>query len=629
MRSRHHLYRLAFALADAWIWVLALFLAVFLRYDFSFPIGAPTATAKAAILVAAVQLGLGHLLGPYRVSHARGSYEESFDLGRTTVLATMVAFAVVAVWRPSGLPRSAPVIGGALALLGMFALRVLFRSFRTRQARGRDVERAIVFGAGFAGRRLIKSAMQEQTSPILPVAILDDDPTKAKVRIDGVPVRGTRADLRAVAEQTDASVLVIAAPRAKPKVLRELSEVCSELGLEVKVLPPLDEIIRGAGSVADLRDLNVADLLGRRPVHLDMGVVAKHLSGRRVLVTGAGGSIGSELCRQIAQFNPERIFLLDRDESGLQATQLSLTGHGLLNTDDVILTDIREADTMRRILEATRPSVVFHAAALKHLPLLEQYPLEAWKTNVHGTLNVLEAAAAVGVDTFVNISTDKAAAPTSVLGFSKRLTERLTAHFGQHQPGRYVSVRFGNVIGSRGSVLHAFTTQIEAGGPVTVTHPDVQRFFMLVSEACQLVLEAAAIGTSGEVMVLDMGEPVRIMEVARSLIRMSGRKDVDITITGLREGEKLDEDLFFAGEDRRRTVHPLIDAVPVPPLAPAQLPDDRVADHPQARQLMTDISVANAIDPPADPPAQVDPPANIDPPARVPSPPDAPSGLAV
>src|SRR6478735_8654016 len=246
-----------------------------------------------------------------------------------------------------------------------------------------------------------------------------------------------------------------------------------------------------------------------RPVQLDTTAIADQISGRRVLVTGAGGSIGSELCRQIARFGPSRLFMLDRDESGLQATEMTLSGHGLLDSDDLILADIRDPKALADAFERARPEVVFHAAALKHLPLLEAHPLEAWKSNVIGTLNVLTAAEAAGVSTFVNISTDKAANPTCVLGYSKRLAERLTADFARRAQCRYVSVRFGNVLGSRGSVVHAFTAQIEMGGPITVTHPDVHRYFMLIPEACQLVLEAASIGVDGEVMVLEMGEQVK------------------------------------------------------------------------------------------------------------------------
>jgi FlaA1/EpsC-like NDP-sugar epimerase len=310
-----------------------------------------------------------------------------------------------------------------------------------------------------------------------------------------------------------------------------------------------------------------------------------------VLVTGAGGSIGSELARQIARFGPEKLYLLDRDESGLQATQLSLSGQGLLQGDEVILADIRDLDAIRTVFRATLPDLVFHAAALKHLPLLESHALEAWKTNVLGTLNVLTGASEVGVGTVVNISTDKAADPTCVLGYSKRVAEQLTASFSSTQPGRYVSVRFGNVLGSRGSLVHAFAAQIEAGGPITVTHPDVERFFMLIPEACQLVLAAGSIVTDGEVMVLEMGEQVKIIDVATTLIRLSGRKDIDIVYTGLRPGEKISEDLFSMDEDRQATSNPLVNSVDVPTLDVEEVRSVKMENHKAAAEWMRQQTV--------------------------------------
>lgn len=317
----------------------------------------------------------------------------------------------------------------------------------------------------------------------------------------------------------------------------------------------------------DLRDIDVTDLLGRDPVDTDVVACARFLQGKRVLVTGAGGSIGSELCRQLVGFEPAKVLMLDRDESALHSLQLSMTGRALLDTEDVILADIRDSDALQRIFQRHRPHVVFHAAALKHLPMLEQYPEEAWKTNVLGTANVLDAARAVGVEVFVNISTDKAANPSSVLGYSKRIAERLTAGVARETPGKYVSVRFGNVLGSRGSVLPVFAEQIARGGPVTVTDPGVTRFFMMIPEACQLVIQATAVGGNGEALVLDMGQPVRILDVAQQMIEMSGRHDVAIDFTGLREGEKMHEELMGDWEGRRTTSHQLIDAVDVPPLS--------------------------------------------------------------
>ncbi|WP_197536454.1 polysaccharide biosynthesis protein [Microlunatus phosphovorus] len=325
--------------------------------------------------------------------------------------------------------------------------------------------------------------------------------------------------------------------------------------------------------LSDIREVDMEDLLGRRQIHTDVAEIADYLNNRVVLITGAGGSIGSELARQVHRFGPKELVMLDRDESALHAVQLSIYGKGLLDTPDVVLADIRDAQVIEEVFALHRPEVVFHAAALKHLPMLEQYPEEGWKTNVQGTLNVLEAARKVGCVHFVNVSTDKAADPSCTLGRTKRTAERLTAWYSANAHGTYISVRFGNVLGSRGSVLHSFMEQIRRGGPVTVTHPDITRYFMTVPEACQLVIQAGAIGEAGEVLVFDMGEPVRILDVARRLVSQSG-KEIEITFTGLRHGEKLHEALFSAGEYGIRRCHPLITHVPVQGLAPEDLAAD-------------------------------------------------------
>ena len=570
-RDRARVTGWAWALGDAAIWAFAIYVAVWLRYDFRPDLLFRRETLVCAALCALLQGVVGLVVGPYRVRHRRGSLEEILDIARSVALVALVLLVVSLVIYPPPVPRSTAVTSGTLALLAMFAARFVVRTRDNLQARRReDGRRTLVFGAGNAGARLVRGLLVED-GELHPVGLIDDDPAKARLRIEGIRVLGPRARLAQVVAQTDAELLVLAAPTAEGQVTRELLAAAEELGLEVKVLPSMDDAI-GTPGARDLRDLDLTDVLGRTPVPLDTDAIAGHISGRRILVTGAGGSIGSELCRQVARFDPARLFLLDRDESGLQATQLSLTGHGLLDSDDIILADIRDEQRIHEVMEAIQPDIVFHAAALKHLPLLEAHPSEAWFTNVTGTRNVLAAAARCGVGTFVNISTDKAADPTSTLGMSKRIGEQLTAHYAGAQLGRYVSVRFGNVLGSRGSVLHAFTAQIERGGPVTVTHPDVERYFMLIPEACLLVLQASSMGPDGEVMVLEMGEPVRILDVAQSLIRMSGRRDVEIVFTGLRPGEKLTERLFGDDESRRATEHPLVTSVRVPPLDPAPLP---------------------------------------------------------
>ncbi|MFQ6171912.1 polysaccharide biosynthesis protein [Oryzobacter sp. R7] len=567
LRQRALRTRLRWTLVDVSIWGCALVAATSLRLDFAIPRDYEQALVVAAALVATLQVVLGWLTGPYAVDHELGSFEETGDLARTTVVSGAVLGVVTILLPVINLPRSVPLSGTFLALTAMFAARFVVRSRVTRRRRAEGGRQAIVFGAGSGGRILVESLVRDPESGISPVALLDDDPMKSRLHFSGLRVRGTRHDLVRVAERYDADTLVIAVPSATAETVREVSSLAADAGLSVLVLPPVREIFGGRPSAADLRDLDVADLLGRQPVDLDMAAISDHLSGKRVLVTGAGGSIGSELCRQIAKFFPEQLFMLDRDESGLHATQMSIEGHALLDSDSLVLCDIRDADELVAVFERTRPDVVFHAAALKHLTMLERHPAEALKTNVVGTHNVLEAARKVGVSTFVNISTDKAARPTNVLGWSKRIAERLTAGADAQEPSaRYVSVRFGNVLGSRGSVVIAFTEQIRNGGPVTVTHPDVERFFMLIPEACQLVLQAGSIGAGGEVMVLEMGTPVKIVDVARTMIQMSGRHDVEIVYTGLRPGEKLSEELFTPGEDVVRSSHPLITQVSVPRL---------------------------------------------------------------
>ncbi|GAA4685216.1 hypothetical protein Prum_018780 [Phytohabitans rumicis] len=313
----------------------------------------------------------------------------------------------------------------------------------------------------------------------------------------------------------------------------------------------------------------LGDILGRRQADIDLGSVGNHLAGKRVLVVGAGGSIGSEISQQVRDLDPAELTLVDRDESALHAVQLSLYGRALLSTPDTILADLRDAEAIRTIFATRRPQVVFHAAALKHLPLLQRFPGEAVKTNVWGTQTLLDAAR--DVECFVNISTDKAANPTSVLGYSKRITERLTAYAATQFPGRFLSVRFGNVLGSRGSVLTAFQAQAAAGGPITVTHPKVTRYLMTVQEAVHLVIQATAIGQCGEVLVANMGAPVAIEAVARHIAAAHGDASLDIVYTGLRPGEKLHEDLFGSDEAALATRHPLISYVDVPPLDPSEL----------------------------------------------------------
>jgi len=522
----------------------------------------------AAVAVAAQALA-GVTLGVYRGRALRASFDELVLLAGSVAVTAVVLSVVLRAWSPAGVPR--PVAGAgtaaAAALLVMGGMRLAWRWWveRALWAPDRAGQRAIVFGAGEGGYEAVRTMLRRTDSPYRPVAMLDDDKRKRHLRMMGVAVAGTRADIGEAARRFRAEVLVVAIPSASGALLDELAEPCRRAGLAMKVLPSVAELIGGRARVGDIRDVRIADVLGRPPALMDLTPMARYLSGRTVMVTGAGGSIGSELCRVLAHYQPGELLMLDRDESALHAVQLSLTGRALLDNREVILADIRDERHLRAVFREHRPDIVFHAAALKHLPLLERYPGEAVTTNVWGTRAVLAAAGDAGVQRFVNISTDKAADPTSVLGLSKRITERLTA-YGPGTGMACLSVRFGNVLGSRGSVLHTFSAQVRAGGPLTVTHPEVTRYFMTVAEAVHLVIAAGGIGRHGEVLVLDMGKPVRIEEVAR---RMSEGNPVPIVYTGLRRGEKLHEQLFGADEPDHRRIHPLISHVPVPALSPA------------------------------------------------------------
>ena len=454
-------------------------------------------------------------------------------------------------------PTSAVALGLPLALLVMFGARIGWRVGHERIRRpshNRNCKRVIVFGAGDGGEQIVKAMLRDPNSEFLPVALLDDNHDRRS--ISGVPVFGGRNEIAAVATKVEADVLLIAIPSADSKLIAELDGRGREAGLDVRVLPSTVELL-GMLQVGDIRELTEADLLGRVEVDVDLDSIAKYITGRRVLVTGAGGSIGSELCRQVSGLAPSALFMLDRDESALHALQLSIEGKALLDSPELIVADIRDRGRIRELFAEYSFDVVFHTAALKHLTLLERHPTEGVKTNVYGTLNLIEAAIEHDVSEFVNISTDKAADPTSVLGATKLLAERITSLAAADTGLRYLSVRFGNVLGSRGSVLPTFRQQIVRGGPLTVTHPDVTRFFMTIPEAVRLVLQAGAIGRGGEIMILDMGEPVKIVDVARKLIEQSGKR-IDITFTGLRDGEKLHEILVAQGEIGTARDHSLI-----------------------------------------------------------------------
>lgn len=557
---------------DAAAWVLALILATVFRYEFAVRnvTWAPLLILCASAVV--LQWLVGRYLHLYRGRYKVGTFHEVQAL---TLTAAIVAGAIGAPVLLFGtvihIPRSAVLVAFPIVLVLIGGARYIRRLVSESQAKpGVAAQRSVIYGAGYLASHLVPQMLTDKHSKYLPVALVDDSPAKRNFSIHGLQVMGTRNDLIEIAKRTDATVLIVCIARADAALIRDITDAAGEARLRVLVLPLMEELLEGGFGLGDLKDVSIEDLIGRHPVDTEIESIADYLTGKRVLVTGAGGSIGSVLCRQIAKFSPAELMMLDRDESGLQATEIAIYGNGLLDTRDVILADIRDPEALRKIFTERRPEVVFHAAALKHLPMLEQYPDEAWKTNVLGTLNVLQAARSVDVGTFINISTDKAANPTSILGHSKRVAEKLTSWAAVATGRTYLSVRFGNVIGSRGSMLPTFTSLIESGGPVTITHPDVTRFFMTIPEACQLVVQAGGIGRPGEVLILDMGVPVRILDIAKRMIAMSGKK-VDIVYTGLRQGEKIHEDLLGDDESDSRPLHPKISHAVVAALDPELL----------------------------------------------------------
>ena len=555
-------------LADTFAWLVGSVVAAELRFEFVASQFVLSRYILVGLTCAFLQISVGLLFGHYRGRFRSGTFDDFRSTCINAAVASALGTIIVLLSRPESIPRPVAITCGVFAVVIMLAARLIHRNLRERLAQASEsATPVILFGAGEAGEQIARATRRDPRSNYQAVAFLDDAPNRQNLRLEGVPVRGTRFDLERVSAETGARTLIVSIASANARLINDLSERCAKADLHMLVLPPVSQLVSGGVGLGDVREVDEADLLGRAVVQTDTSAISELIHGRRVLLTGAGGSIGSEIARKVYPFGPSKMFLLDRDESALHAVQLSIHGRPNLSSEELILADIRDSARIDEIFAEHQPEIVFHAAALKHLPLLEKAPHEAVKSNIGGTQNVLAAAEKYGVDAFINISTDKAANPSSVLGFSKRITERVTANADTKNPGRYLSVRFGNVLGSRGSMLSVFSSQIANGGPVTVTHPEITRYFMTIPEAVLLVLQASVVGRGGEVLILDMGEPIRIADVADRLIRHSGRQ-VEIIYTGLSDGEKLHEDLMSIGEDGTRPFHPKITHVPAVPLDP-------------------------------------------------------------
>jgi len=475
-----------------------------------------------------------------------------------TVASSLLVTAVLSSWRPGDVevvPRGVLVIYSVLVLVLVGGARFVVRSLVERPPRGQLVRpgrEVLIVGAGNAGNALLREMKRNRGLGYTPVGLIDDDPRKRRLRVQGTRVRGGREDLPRILREIHVDEVIIAMPSAPGRARQEVVNACRQAGVRCTTLPGLPELITGEVTVGQLRPVRVEDVLGRAPVDIDFPRVSRYLNGNVVLVTGAGGSIGRELCRQVASVGPRTLVLLDHSENNLFEIDLELRERGHAGLIVPVVADCKDAALMRSVFEAHRPDVVFHAAAYKHVPMMELNPVQAVANNALATSVLAEEAERVGVARFCLISTDKAVEPKTVMGASKALAERVVQGREGEERTRFAAVRFGNVLGSSGSVLPIFKRQIAEGGPVTVTHPDMTRFFMTIPEAVQLVIGATGIAEGGDIFVLDMGQPVRILDLAHKMIELSGKvpgDEVPIEIVGIRPGEKLHEELFNVDEE--------------------------------------------------------------------------------
>lgn len=509
---------------------------------------------------------VSHSLGIYSKYWLYASAEDFATVGVAALLGSTATFLVysglVFAVQVSGevLPRSIPVIDFLLSALFAVSLRSSARlgsGFNRRRGHNGKRRRVLVVGAGDAGALIAQELKSNGDLGMAPIGFVDDDPHKQAHTISGVPVLGAIDEIESVIKQHHIEAAVIAIPSGSGALIRRVRDLCDKAGIEAKTVPSLSDLIAGRVRVSELREVRIEDLLRREPVRIDEALVKETVAGETVLVTGAGGSIGSEICRQLVRLGVERLALIDRNENSVFRIYEELKFQNGAEIEPWIV-DVRDAVAVERLFSDLDPAIVFHAAAHKHVPLLERNAEEAVRNNIGGTLTVLDAAERVGVERFVLISTDKAVSPSNVMGATKLVCEWLVTEVANKLQLPYVSVRFGNVLGSSGSVVPLFKEQIAAGGPVRVTHPEMSRYFMTIPEAVLLVLQAAAMGRSGETFVLDMGEPVRIVDLAHDLIQLSGLvvgSDVEVVFTGRRPGEKLAEQLFSESESSSETEH--------------------------------------------------------------------------
>ncbi|MCQ8118818.1 polysaccharide biosynthesis protein [Methylomonas rosea] len=509
--------------------------------------------------VIAIQVSLFWVFGLYRGVWRFSSLPDLIRIGKAVLTGIFfIASALFLYDRLHGVPRSVVPLY-VLILFSLLSIpRLVYRFWKEQTFAERIGRRALIVGAGSAGEMLVRDLLANVDSDYVPIIFVDDNHGKYKREIRGIRVAGTVEQIPELVERWNIETVLIAVPSASDQQMRRIVEICENCSVDFQTLPSVKELLSGAVTTANLRSVSIEDILGRTPVKLDWPGIKNHLHDRVILVTGGGGSIGSELCKQLARAQPRKLIVFDQCEFNLYKINADLNRLFPELSHQAVLGDVADSIAVQQVISKQRPEIVFHAAAYKHVPLLENQIREAVHNNLIGTKILAEAAIAEGVERFVLISTDKAVNPTNVMGATKRAAEILCQNLNQTGNTRFTTVRFGNVLDSAGSVVPLFREQIKAGGPITVTHPDITRYFMTIPEACQLIMQAETIGQGGEVFVLDMGEPVKITYLAEQMIRLSGKvpnKDIEIKIVGLRPGEKLYEELFHDQEQLLATSH--------------------------------------------------------------------------
>ncbi len=557
-------------LTDAVLFAAAIVLGYLIRFDFNIPPMYREQILQLTATALPLKLALFFLFGLYRGMWRYTGLSDLWQVIQASLISSLVLVGIMFTWnRLEGFPRTVFVLDALLTMVFSGGLRMVIRSGYTMQGSIRNFpwcvplrrtpkgKRILILGAGDAGEKILREIQENPELDHHVVGFLDDDPGKKGRTLHGVPVLAEIAMLPYVAEKVRPDEILLALPSVSGTRMRSIVELCKEVGIPFKTLPVIGEIIDGKVSVRSLREVNFQDLLGRPAVNLDNEGIRGILEQQVVLVSGCGGSIGSELCRQIIRYAPRLLILLDASEINLYSIQMELQHERGFDAYIPVLGQVQDADLLEDVFQRYDPDVVFHAAAYKHVPMLEKNPWQAVGTNILGSRVIMDKALTHGTQRFVLVSTDKAVRPTNVMGASKRVAELLLRNM-QNGQTRFMAVRFGNVVGSSGSVIPLFRRQIELGGPVTVTHPDMIRYFMTIPESVQLILQSAALGTGGEIFVLDMGTPVKILDMAKDLIRLSGKEpevDIPIVITGPRDGEKLFEELITEDEGVVSTSH--------------------------------------------------------------------------